>query len=1079
MIRKILKRALYFLLSVFILFLLMMGILLNFVFTPDKITPVITKLINENIDANVSFEKMELTFFSSFPYLKAEISNGSLVNKNNRDTAATFKEISAVININQLMFKKNIALRKVKIINPSVAFILDSTGKSNWDILKPSQPDTASGESFTIKEFKLKELIIENAALKYNDEGSHLYLDIPSTDLKLSARYNSENISLKLDSKGRDISFLFENQPIFRHLNTVTSATMHLDKKNRQLKIVQTDLKLNNIDFALSGELRGDSANKQLIVDLESELKVESLKDLWAYIPKKYLPVEGANVSGLAYLKVKTTGRYGKKSLPVTTSHLQIKKGTLSYQNFPGKIDLLDADIESIIDLSSAEKSRVIINQLDLQGTGLQLKANGTVTRIFEDPVIDAKLGADINFSTIKKVFPVSKDILLNGSAKANLSGIVHYDLKKGIDYKSIAADGNIEMNALDIRMLKDSFTCKANNALLTVQRNKAQNITGKLNATGFDFNYKNEQKITFKSLNLSFSKMASDTGRFPITAGLHIYDLHYRSQDSLTGKVTHITVDAGLFPNKDFAIASIRGSLNIDSASITKHKLANAPKDDHYNNQDHYLQVKNFSVKMFRRMKEEKGGVTKGTVALTRLRYQSGDSVRASLRNATLKATMVRRLQESLPMFITSFQIQHAGLKKNKDFFAIKNGSYDLTFKKDTIRDWWPNGTVSFGKLIAYLPELGMPLSISESTVGVDNHSVKLNNSTITAGHSIIKVNGAISNLYMPAGDRVPLKAQLSVHSDYIDANEIMSAMHKGEALIESISQLDNMPDIKNDSASYIAGTEKTVFQLPENINISFDLHVKRLLFGELNLDDINGTARVVDRKLLLPNASFKYQQALVETQLEYFASNSKTAHVKYALTIHDLEMKQIKDLAPSLDTLFPVAKTLEGKANFGIKGVAVLNEGLQPDIKSVKSVALLEANNITVGQSEAFRELAKTFMFKNKENTKIDSLNVELIINDNTLEVLPALVEIDRYRLAVGGTQNLDMSYNYHISVLKSQIPFKTGVDIKGTMPTYKISLSKAKYKFYFSDKAKDLEKADQTIIKKRKFILDKLKF
>ena len=39
-----------------------------------------------------------------------------------------------------------------------------------------------------------------------------------------------------------------------------------------------------------------------------------------------------------------------------------------------------------------------------------------------------------------------------------------------------------------------------------------------------------------------------------------------------------------------------------------------------------------------------------------------------------------------------------------------------------------------------------------------------------------------------------------------------------------------------------------------------------------------------------------------------------------------------------------------------------------------------------------------------------------------------------MDRYKVAVGGTHNLDMTFNYHLSVLKSPVPFKLGIDITG---------------------------------------------
>ena len=62
------------------------------------------------------------------------------------------------------------------------------------------------------------------------------------------------------------------------------------------------------------------------------------------------------------------------------------------------------------------------------------------------------------------------------------------------------------------------------------------------------------------------------------------------------------------------------------------------------------------------------------------------------------------------------------------------------------------------------------------------------------------------------------------------------------------------------------------------------------------------------------------------------------------------------------------------------------------------------------------------------------IDSIAVDLAIHDNKIEVFPFLVEMDRYKVAVGGTHNLDMTFDYHLSVLKSPVPFKLGIDIKG---------------------------------------------
>ena len=74
---------------------------------------------------------------------------------------------------------------------------------------------------------------------------------------------------------------------------------------------------------------------------------------------------------------------------------------------------------------------------------------------------------------------------------------------------------------------------------------------------------------------------------------------------------------------------------------------------------------------------------------------------------------------------------------------------------------------------------------------------------------------------------------------------------------------------------------------------------------------------------------------------------------------------------------------------------------------------------------------------------------MTVEMIVQDNQLQIFPFLFDIDRYRLGVMGTNDLAMNLNYHISVLKSPLPFKFGINIKGNVDDMKIRLGGAKFK------------------------------
>lgn len=77
---------------------------------------------------------------------------------------------------------------------------------------------------------------------------------------------------------------------------------------------------------------------------------------------------------------------------------------------------------------------------------------------------------------------------------------------------------------------------------------------------------------------------------------------------------------------------------------------------------------------------------------------------------------------------------------------------------------------------------------------------------------------------------------------------------------------------------------------------------------------------------------------------------------------------------------------------------------------------------------------------------------------------------MEIDRYKAAIGGQHNIDMTFKYHISILKSPLPFRAGVDISGSLEKMKFRITKAKYKDLFIPSRKAKVDSTQLNLKQR---------
>lgn len=75
---------------------------------------------------------------------------------------------------------------------------------------------------------------------------------------------------------------------------------------------------------------------------------------------------------------------------------------------------------------------------------------------------------------------------------------------------------------------------------------------------------------------------------------------------------------------------------------------------------------------------------------------------------------------------------------------------------------------------------------------------------------------------------------------------------------------------------------------------------------------------------------------------------------------------------------------------------------------------------------------------------------MTVEGIIKDSKVEVFPFIVEMDRYMLGLSGVQNMDMSFRYHASLIKSPFLIKVGMDVYGEdFDNMKFKIGKPKYK------------------------------
>ena len=99
-------------------FLLAVTIVVNFIFTPEKLTPVVLNVANQSLNARLQMKSVELTFFSTFPRFGLKVTDGVLVSKaindslwQKTDSLVSFKKCVVVVNPVDYLLHDKISLR--------------------------------------------------------------------------------------------------------------------------------------------------------------------------------------------------------------------------------------------------------------------------------------------------------------------------------------------------------------------------------------------------------------------------------------------------------------------------------------------------------------------------------------------------------------------------------------------------------------------------------------------------------------------------------------------------------------------------------------------------------------------------------------------------------------------------------------------------------------------------------------------------------------------------------------------------------------------------------------------------------
>lgn len=1013
------------------------------------LTKTANKYAAEFIDGNLRFGSISASVFKSFPYLNISVDEASITYPHEKfaaydtvgvqghlreegrsepeDTLATFGNLTVSVNYMTLLRGK-VHVRHLYLDKPRIFLHQYDSTAANWDIFLSEEE--AAKDSSTLN---LPDIRITHAALTGDPH-------IVFTNATDAYKLDITRLDVKNKGRGYDIGITADTFLAMADLGRV-ELPVDLDTRivfprKGYSEISLRDLKLKAAMLEMTGEADVRMGEDTTYVRAEASIDEIPVKEVLDYF-SGILPAEVGKLNTNAKVSVTALcdGNYiqADGSLPELIAQILIPKSSVSYSGFDHE-GRLGMDINAQTDRYG--NLGISIDDLDIDVAGVTLSGSAAVEdALCEDPLIEMSLKADANLDELESFMP--EGIRVSGKLDAAVEGFIMLSDLSPYNFSRADLEGYVRSKGISIDDPSDSLHAKILDADVKIAKFKSDDMKlgskvlglkgsiDSINATYGLGTYIRGSEIRFTAQNAA-KAISEEFGHevHPIVGTVYARILAMSGADSLT--------------------IGLNGSNNYFKYSNMRQKNATAPVLSLSSNNGAIFMHQGVSRIGLHDASFSASAVMNGVKESQRRKHflDSLQKVYPDVQRDSLFSFIMARHRSSLPDYLKEADFR----KKDIDIRLDKSMA-------EYVRKWTLNGKLEIKDGYIISPRFPLRNTIEAVSGTFNNDEIKLGNLTIRSGRSDISANARLYGLRRALTRGGIINLDANVTSQRLHANELLWAFDAGSkyapgnsAPKASVSDEEYMASFESDSLST---ANSALLVLPSNVNANIRLEGNNIIYSDLNINWFVSEITMKKRCLQIMNTVAESNMGDIYFEGFYATKTKKDLTAGFDLNMVDITADKVITLVPAADSLIPMLKTFKGMLDCELAATTALDTNMNFITPTINGVLKIKGKDLSVEQDGAIRKITKLLMFKNKKTGYIDKMSVQGIISNNTLEVFPFILGIDRYTLAMSGTQSFDQSFKYHVSVLKSPLPFRFGINLWGNFDDWKYRLGKAKYK------------------------------
>lgn len=330
---------------------------------------------------------------------------------------------------------------------------------------------------------------------------------------------------------------------------------------------------------------------------------------------------------------------------------------------------------------------------------------------------------------------------------------------------------------------------------------------------------------------------------------------------------------------------------------------------------------------------------------------------------------------------------------------FAM-GGDYAMIEKED-YESIDANGDIELSNFFFRSEQLPQGMTINNAKMTIDPRKVKLASFNCLIGQSDFKLSGILENYLAYALKDGVLKGQLNHNSKLINSNEFLA-----------------MTSAPAKEAETVEETVALVI-VPKNIDFVMQSKVDKLIYDKLHINNASGKVLIKNGVINLPKLKMNLLDGSMTMAGQYNTANEQKPYVDFDIEGSKLDLNMAANSFSMVDSILPLAKKTIGKVSPKFKYYSLLDKDAMPVMSSMNGGGWLRSKSVEISGSKIQNNLASTLKNDSYKKMRAEDLNINFIIDKGNITIKPFKTNVGGKVVEVQGTQGLDQSVDYKITM------------------------------------------------------------